>query len=161
MTEELKDILIVRNNQQLGPFTSSQVQESINQGLLTVDELAWRPGNPAWKPIGVLLDLPGYIPPVSTQLAPQGYASSSAQAQSLPLTSGNPKSKQAYLILAIFLGGLGIHNFYAGYTGKAIVQLLLTLILCETIIIPIGIWIWALVEGFTVDQDANGVRFSS
>ena len=27
-------------------------------------------------------------------------------------------SKVAYVLLGIFLGGLGIHNFYAGYAGR-------------------------------------------
>ena len=30
------------------------------------------------------------------------------------------KSKMAAGLLGIFLGGLGIHNFYLGYTGKAL-----------------------------------------
>jgi hypothetical protein len=34
---------------------------------------------------------------------------------------GTPtKSRVAYVLLGLFLGGLGIHNFYAGYTGKAV-----------------------------------------
>lgn len=38
------------------------------------------------------------------------------------------KSKMAAGLLGIFLGSLGVHNFYLGYTGKAVAQLLLTLI---------------------------------
>ncbi len=38
--------------------------------------------------------------------------------------SGN-KSKLVSCILGIFLGSLGIHNFYLGYTGKAVAQLLM------------------------------------
>ena len=34
------------------------------------------------------------------------------------------KSKVAAGLLAIFLGGLGIHKFYLGYTGPALVYLL-------------------------------------
>lgn len=30
-------------------------------------------------------------------------------------------------LLGIFLGGLGIHNFYLGYTGKAIAQIALSI----------------------------------
>ena len=33
------------------------------------------------------------------------------------------KSKMTAGLLGIFLGGLGIHNFYLGYTGKAIAQI--------------------------------------
>lgn len=36
------------------------------------------------------------------------------------------KSKLAAGLLGIFLGSLGIHNFYLGYTGKAVAQLLIS-----------------------------------
>ena len=38
------------------------------------------------------------------------------------------QSKLAAGLLGIFLGGLGVHNFYLGNTGKAVAQLLLTLV---------------------------------
>jgi len=37
---------------------------------------------------------------------------------------GNPKSQIVAFILAFFLGGLGIHRFYLGYTGIGILMLL-------------------------------------
>lgn len=37
------------------------------------------------------------------------------------------KSRIVAGLLGIFLGGLGIHNFYLGYTAKGIAQLVLTL----------------------------------
>lgn len=72
------------------------------------------------------------------------------------------KSKMAAGLLGIFLGSLGIHNFYLGYTGKAVGQLLLTLlgwILCG--LGPIAAWIWGLVEGImilsgSINTDAEG-----
>lgn len=36
----------------------------------------------------------------------------------------NPKSKLAAGLLGIFLGSLGVHNFYLGYTTKGLIQLL-------------------------------------
>lgn len=47
-----------------------------------------------------------------------------------PATSG--KSQLIALLLCIFIGALGIHRFYLGYTWQGVVQLL-TLGLC-------GIW---------------------
>lgn len=38
------------------------------------------------------------------------------------------KSKQTYMLLAIFLGSLGIHNFWAGNEEKAKVQLIVGLV---------------------------------
>ncbi|MBR3902211.1 MAG: TM2 domain-containing protein [Akkermansia sp.] len=68
-----------------------------------------------------------------------------------------PKSRLAYILLAVFLGSLGIHNFYAGYTGKAIAQLLITLISFG--FLSLLVWIWAIVEICTVTKDAQGVDF--
>ena len=61
------------------------------------------------------------------------------------------KSKMAAGLLGIFLGSLGVHNFYLGYTSKAVTQLLLTLvgwILCG--LGPIAAWIWGLIEGIMI-----------
>lgn len=74
--------------------------------------------------------------------------------------SGN-KSKLAAALLAFFLGGLGIHNFYLGYTGKGIAQLLLSVVGWIIIIGPIISGIWAFVEfiliiaGSLNDSDGN------
>ncbi len=76
-----------------------------------------------------------------------------------PTPPAAPKSRLAYILLAVFLGSLGIHNFYAGYTGKGIAQLLITLVSFG--MLSIVSWIWALVEICTVTQDAQGVPFVS
>lgn len=51
------------------------------------------------------------------------------------------KSKLVAGLLGIFLGGFGVHNFYLGYTGKAVTQLVLSivglLLSCVAIGIPI------------------------
>ncbi|MBE5928970.1 MAG: TM2 domain-containing protein [Lachnospiraceae bacterium] len=68
---------------------------------------------------------------------------------------GEQKSKLVAGLLGIFLGGLGIHNFYLGFTGKAIAQIVLSFCF------GIGA-IWGLVEGImiltgSINKDANGV----
>ncbi|MBU0997757.1 MAG: TM2 domain-containing protein [Firmicutes bacterium] len=60
------------------------------------------------------------------------------------------KSKLAAGLLAIFVGSLGIHNFYLGYTTKAWVQLLLTVVGWVIIVGPIISGIWALIEGIMI-----------
>lgn len=49
---------------------------------------------------------------------------SSPQSLNLGATAANGKSRIAAAILAFFLGGLGIHKFYLGQTGKGILYLL-------------------------------------
>ena len=74
----------------------------------------------------------------------------------------NAKSKLGAGLLAIFVGALGVHNFYLGYNGKAVAQLLLTLvgwILCG--LGPIAAVIWSFIEGImilagSIDKDADG-----
>ena len=73
--------------------------------------------------------------------------------------NGQPKSKIAAGILGILLGGLGVHNFYLGYTGKALAQLLLTVLTCGLLSPIIGIW--GLIEGIliltgSINEDADG-----
>lgn len=66
------------------------------------------------------------------------------------------KSKIAAGLLGIFLGSFGVHNFYLGYTGKAVAQLILTIAGFFTAIFIIGIFaalaasIWGLVEGIMI-----------
>lgn len=72
---------------------------------------------------------------------------------------GNRKSKIAAGILGICLGFLGIHNFYLGYNGKAIGQLLISV--CSCFILSWISWIWGLIEGIlilmgNIDRDAEG-----
>ena len=77
------------------------------------------------------------------------------------------KSKLAAGLLGIFLGCFGVHNFYLGNTGKAVAQLLLTVIGWILIIGPAVAGIWGLVEGILIlcshygsqwHRDAQGVE---
>ncbi len=59
--------------------------------------------------------------------------------------SSMQKSKMAAGLLGIFLGGLGIHNFYLGYTSRGLIQLLVSLLTCG--VGAIFMEIWGFVEG--------------
>lgn len=70
------------------------------------------------------------------------------------------KSKLAAGLFGIFLGTFGVHNFYLGFTGKAVTQLLITVLSCGFLSPVSGIW--GLIEGILIlsgDQkkDASGV----
>lgn len=75
----------------------------------------------------------------------------------------NAKSKMAAGLLGIFLGAFGVHNFYLGFTGKAIAQLLITLLTCG--MLSFASAIWGLIEGILIltgsmntDADGNPLR---
>lgn len=83
-------------------------------------------------------------------------------------SAAQPKSKIAAGLLGIFLGSFGVHNFYLGYTKKAVIQLVCTivgiLLSCIGIgaLVVLGIEIWGLVEGIMIlvgkiDKDGKGV----
>ena len=88
-----------------------------------------------------------------------------------------PKSKIAAGLLGIFLGALGVHNFYLGRNARGGLQLGLTivgLILSFIFIgffLVLGIEVWALVEGILIlaatpgavpwGVDARGVPLSN
>ena len=42
----------------------------------------------------------------------------------------NPKDRVAAGLLGIFLGGLGRHNFYLGYTKEGVITLVISLATC-------------------------------
>ena len=70
-----------------------------------------------------------------------------------------PKERITYILLGIFLGGLGIHNFYAGYSGRGISQLLISLLIGWLVLPLVAVWIWVIIEVCTVDKDADGNPF--
>ena len=74
------------------------------------------------------------------------------------------KSKVAAGILGILLGSLGVHNFYLGYTGKAVAQLLITILSCGILAAISGIW--GLIEGImiltgSINTDGKGNPLSN
>ena len=72
-----------------------------------------------------------------------------------------PKNGIIYILLAFFLGSLGLHNFYAGYWGRALSQISLTLIAPWFLYVPVFfVSIWVLLELLFVGKGANGVPFS-
>lgn len=73
--------------------------------------------------------------------------------------ASNQKSKLAAGLFGIFLGVFGVHNFYLGFTGKAVAQLLITVLSCGGLS-PISA-IWGLIEGILIltgdsSKDAYG-----
>ena len=112
-------------------------------------------------------------PAVQAGYAQPGYDAGAYAAPGYPAGAGayvaDQKSKVAAGLLGIFLGCFGAHNFYLGYTGKAVAQLLITLLsLGFLAVIPA---IWALIEGILIlsaqpgaqpwGVDARGVPLSS
>lgn len=83
---------------------------------------------------------------------PGSYQPGFPQGSPAPYGWPEPKSRLAAGLLGIFLGGLGIHRFYLGYTTLGIVQLLVTFFTFGA-----GA-IWGFVEGIMILAGARTFR---
>lgn len=84
----------------------------------------------------------------SNPILPVTASSTPARPQYAP-TSQVPQSKSKVTagLLAIFLGGLGIHKFYLGYTTQGIILLLVTILGALLLIGPLITGVISLIEG--------------
>ena len=107
---------------------------------------------------------PGYQQPGYQQPGYQqpSYQQPGYQQQAYQNYAGDPntKSKLVAGLLGIFLGTFGVHNFYLGYNGKAVAQLLMTILSCGALAAVSAVW--GLIEGIlilagsTITTDATG-----
>jgi hypothetical protein len=128
--------------------------------------------SPYGGPLGLSQPAPATTPPASPALPPSGFVPPppgtsatlsaapawSAYPQPEPIAGDQAKSRTTFIVLGIFLGMLGIHNFYAGYTSKAVGQLCLSVLTLGYL--AIASWIWAIVEICIVEKDSAGIQFS-
>lgn len=152
--------LLLINGQQSGPYTINQMKAMWQNGTINAGTAYWQAGMTQWQSLANIrhfLDTPSVNqygnPLIVNQVGYQvGYP-----VQQVVLS----KSRVTFVLLGLFLGCLGIHNFYAGYSGKGVAQLLITIFLGW--IFGLGIFItgiWALIEIIAVNTDAQGVRMS-
>lgn len=90
------------------------------------------------------------------QTAPGAAVCTSCGVALAQVIQGEQKSKMAAGLLGIFLGAWGVHNFYLGNTGRAVAQIIVTIVTCG-----VGA-IWGLIEGImilcgSIKTDAKGV----
>lgn len=95
----------------------------------------------------------GVAPPPQTGALPQVPAAAPVYYIPPP----QPKTRVVFVLLGIFLGALGIHNFYAGYIKKAALQLCLTLLTVGWG--AVVSWPWAIIEICVINKDAEGTQF--
>ena len=150
-----------QSGQRIGPVDEATMRGLIAARTISIDTLVWTNGMANWAPLQqtqLAAGLP--VPPPTPPTNP-------AQVQSINATI-TAKDRVTYVLLAIFLGELGIHNFFAGYTNRAILQLVACLVvipLAAIITCGVGLLlyfplkVWVIVEACTVTQDAKGVRF--
>ena len=152
--------LLLINGQQSGPYTINQMKSMWQHGTINAGTSYWQAGMPQWQSLANIrhfLDMPAGNqfgnPVIVNQVGYQvGYN---------PQQFVSAKSRVTFVLLGLFLGCLGIHNFYAGYSGKGVAQLLITIFLGWVFGLGIVITgIWALIEIIVVNTDAQGFKLA-
>lgn len=67
------------------------------------------------------------------------------------------KSQLIYVILALFFGAFGLHNFYANRWGRGLIQLLLTI--GTGFVGAVISSLWSVINIFTIETDGDGKSF--
>jgi TM2 domain-containing membrane protein YozV len=179
-----------RNGQQFGPHSEEELRRFIAEGRISSSELIWKAGMPGWVPAHDVFPPavpaggpppppppPGWGPPqqghpgaLAYPGPPQpGYGPGPGHGQVQPAyvppqgaygPASDRRQRIAYILLGVFVGTLGIHNFYAGYVGRGVAQLLITIFIGWLLLPLLAVWIWNLVEIVVVTQDSKGVPFT-
>jgi TM2 domain-containing membrane protein YozV len=137
--------IIGTDGKQYGPVSVDQLRRWIAEGRANSATLVQTEGSTDWKPLSSFPEFAQTTPP------PLGQYSSPPV-----LSYDERKSKIAAGLLGIFLGGMGVHRFYLGYTTIGVIQILVTLITCG-----VGHF-WGFIEGVliiagtTITTDADG-----
>jgi hypothetical protein len=123
---------------QLGPVTAKELSGLIRHGALNRASPVWKPGMSQWVAVGYLPDFVELVAEVSSRNGRGG------KDMSPNLSGRGEKSKVVAVLLAILLGGLGIHHFYLGNTLRGIILLAITFM-------TLGLgWIVALIEAILI-----------
>jgi TM2 domain-containing membrane protein YozV len=143
---------ILQGDDTKGPFTIGQLRTMWGSGNITGNTLHCREGDKEWKPLRSILNElePSQKPPPLSAIPSQPGV----------VVVRQSKSRGVYIILALFFGLAGIHNFYAGYFKRGAMQLLCTVLLGWIIIGLIITFVWVLSDMLTVSQDANGDKMT-
>jgi TM2 domain-containing membrane protein YozV len=141
-----------QNGNRIGPVDEVTMRQLIADRTISIDTLVWTNGMANWTPLQQTQLAAGLPVPPPMPSNPATLSYNAAPIQHHP----DAKDRVPYVLLAVLLG-IGIHNFYAGYTTRGLIQLLVSILSCG--ILWFFMWIWAIIEACTVTQDANGVRF--
>lgn len=68
------------------------------------------------------------------------------------------KDKNVAAILALFLGGIGVHKFYLGRTGAGILYLLFSLTMIPALLAVIDFFVLALMDNDEFNRRFNGAN---
>lgn len=94
---------------------------------------------------------PGYAPPPPPPVVYPAPAAPGYPAEFVLYVDPLAKSRMTAGLLGIFLGALGVHRFYLGYTSIGVLQILVTIATCG-----IG-GFWGIIEGILI-LSGSGIK---
>ncbi|MFL6213856.1 MAG: GYF domain-containing protein [Blastocatellia bacterium] len=152
---------LMLNGQQSGPFTVNQLKAMWQSGSINAGTYYWQTSMTDWQPLANIRPFLDSTPGMNQggQQIIVNQVNGPMAYNAMP--SQSSKSRAAYIILGLFFGCFGIHNFYAGHSGRGVAQLLITLF--TGWIFGLGFFItglWALIEIIAVNTDGQGLRLS-
>ena len=147
-----------------GPVDKTELDQWVSEGRVTAKSQLLPTGGSQWQWATDLyphLATTTAVSPVVSSGQPyqHQYANKQQAYSSQQRGPVGSRSKVVAGILGILIGAFGVHNFYLGFHGKAVAQLLITVLSCGVLA---GISsIWALIEGIMIltggiDRDADG-----
>lgn len=144
---------VMRGGDAEGPFTVSQMRNMWSSGNINLSNQYCHPGGDEWLPIEdivYLMELKGESPKLKA-------------ATRYPMDQIAKKARSTYILLALFFGMFGIHNFYIMRTGCGLTQLLATLscglLMAFTpymVFALVFVAVWVLIEAVVITTDADG-----
>jgi TM2 domain-containing membrane protein YozV len=124
-----------------------------SSGVVTGNLQYCEEGQSEWLPLS---DLQPMLEPETPRYSPQTQQFIQRQSQLVRVA----KSRGIFIVLGLFLGCLGIHNFYAGDHGRGAAQLLITILLGWLVIGLVITVVWSLIEILAVTNDGNGDKMT-
>lgn len=130
-------------SERFGPVTILELRSMVASLQLMPADLVWKEGLPDWSPVSDVQELSAVIK--QNPVSPTNQATTAAQnfcfacgsptdsrAEICPkcgvrqhhVASGSEKNRITAALLALFLGGIGVHHFYLGNTLAGVIYLL-------------------------------------
>ena len=154
------------SGEEFGPYSDSELQLYTAQGRIVSQGFIRHESSTEWTPAFTVVQAQQVAPPLGGPPTSVGQISGGLS---------SPTSRSAYILLgvlpSILIAIFGVNNLAAGYTGRGITQLLLSIFgiygltclgvalppfFCISIPLGIGLFIWMIVEVCTVQVDAQG-----
>jgi TM2 domain-containing membrane protein YozV len=139
------------DGRQIGPVPAEAFMRMLQTGQADSNTMVWHEGMASWTPAGIVPVFAAVARAMETAFQPHG----ANFAAPVPQTVNRGKSKVAAALLALFLGGLGVHKFYLGGWGWGILYIVFVWTLVPALISFIEAIVLLLMSDSEFDRKYN------